>query len=88
MSDLTAFIAGMPKCELRLDIEGTLEPEMTFHLARRNRIKLPYRNVRALKAAYDLNDLASFIDIGVQRIDHGVNALEDQHVCRGAFPNF
>ena len=61
MSGLTAFIEGMPKCELHVHIEGTLEPEMTFHLARRNRVKLPYKHVKALKVAYDFNDLPSFL---------------------------
>ena len=63
MSELTAFIEGMPKCELHVHIEGTLEPEMKFHLARRNRVKLPYKNVKALKAAYDFNDLPSFLAV-------------------------
>jgi adenosine deaminase len=45
MCGLTAFIEGMPKCELHVHIEGTLEPGMTFHL-RRNRIKLLTRRSR------------------------------------------
>jgi adenine deaminase len=63
MSKLKAFIAGMPKCELHVHIEGTLEPEMKFELAKRNNIKLPYRNEKALKAAYDFDDLPSFLAV-------------------------
>ena len=42
MSKLKTFIEEMPKCELPVDIEGTLEPEMKFQIAKRNQIKLPY----------------------------------------------
>src|SRR5215469_11051110 len=63
MSRLAAFIKGMPKCELHVHIEGTLEPEMKFQLAKRNAIKLPYRNEKALKAAYDFDDLPSFLAV-------------------------
>ena len=63
MSRLTAFIEGMPKCELHVHIEGTLEPEMKFQLAKRNNIKLPYKNAKALKVAYDFDDLPSFLRV-------------------------
>ena len=63
MSDLRAFIEGMPKCELHVHIEGTLEPEMKFQLAKRNNVQLPYENEKALKAAYDFDDLPSFLAV-------------------------
>ncbi|HSY86376.1 MAG TPA: adenosine deaminase [Verrucomicrobiae bacterium] len=63
MSKLKAFIEGMPKCELHVHIEGTLEPEMKFQLAQRNGIKLPYESEAALKAAYEFDDLPSFLAI-------------------------
>ena len=63
MADLRNFIAGMPKCELHVHIEGTLEPEMKFELAKRNGMKLPYKDVAALRAAYDFADLQSFLKI-------------------------
>lgn len=63
MSKLKAFIEGMPKCELHVHIEGTLEPEMKLRLAKRNNIKLPYRSEKALKAAYDFDDLPSFLAV-------------------------
>jgi adenosine deaminase len=44
MSDLRDFIAGMPKCELHVHLEGTLEPEMKFELAKRNGMTLPYKD--------------------------------------------
>jgi adenosine deaminase len=52
-----AFIAGLPKAELHLHIEGTLEPELMFELARRNRIQLPYASVEEVRRAYVFSDL-------------------------------
>ena len=60
------FIAGLPKAELHLHIEGTLEPELMFELARRNRITLPHASVDALRRAYEFTDLQSFLDIYYQ----------------------
>jgi adenosine deaminase len=55
------FIAGLPKCELHLHIEGTLEPELKFELAKRNAVDLPYETVEEMRAAYDFTDLPSFL---------------------------
>lgn len=65
MTELTIdkFIAEIPKAELHLHIEGTFEPELMFELARRNSIKLKYRSVEELKAAYSFNNLQEFLDI-------------------------
>ena len=63
MSDLRDFIAGMPKCELHVHIEGTLEPEMKFELAKRNGMTLPYKDAAEMRAAYDFHDLPSFLKI-------------------------
>ncbi len=60
---LAAFAAGLPKAELHLHIEGTLEPELMFDLARRNRIALPYASVEELRAAYRFARLQDFLDI-------------------------
>ncbi|NRQ33596.1 adenosine deaminase [Nonomuraea sp. NN258] len=57
------FIAGLPKCELHLHIEGTLEPELKFELGRRNGIDLPYATVEEMRAAYDFDDLPSFLKV-------------------------
>ncbi|MGD1896904.1 MAG: adenosine deaminase [Phormidesmis sp.] len=60
------FIQGLPKAELHLHIEGTLEPEMMFELAQRNQIDLPYSSVDEVKAAYAFDDLQSFLDLYYQ----------------------
>jgi adenosine deaminase len=63
MDDHAALIDGLPKAELHLHIEGSLEPELMFALAKRNRVALPYPTVASLKAAYEFSDLQSFLDI-------------------------
>ena len=60
---LPALLACMPKAELHIHIEGSLEPELIFALARRNGLSLPYANVEALKRAYAFSNLQSFLDI-------------------------
>src|SRR4051812_40629053 len=60
---LPALLRGMPKAELHVHIEGTLEPELMFALARRNGVTLPYKNVAAVRAAYAFTDLQSFLDL-------------------------
>lgn len=57
------FIRQLPKIELHLHIEGTLEPEMMLELSQRNRIPLPYKNVEEIKEAYHFKDLQSFLDL-------------------------
>lgn len=61
--DLASFVQGLPKAELHVHIEGTLEPEMLFELGNRNRVELPYASVDDLRAAYEFTDLQSFLDI-------------------------
>ena len=61
MTDMRRFIERMPKAELHVHVEGTLEPELKFELARRNGIALPYRSVEEMRAAYDFDDLPSFL---------------------------
>jgi adenine deaminase len=61
MPDLTEFIRGMPKAELHLHIEGTLEPELKFALAERNGISLPAASVGEMRASQQFNDLTSFL---------------------------
>ncbi|MBD1320959.1 adenosine deaminase [Gordonia hankookensis] len=56
-------IAALPKVELHLHIEGTLEPELVFELARENGIDLPYRDAEELRARYAFDDLQSFLEI-------------------------
>ncbi len=60
---LGGIVQAMPKAELHIHIEGSLEPELIFRLARRNGMKLAYPSVEALRAAYAFTDLQSFLDI-------------------------
>ncbi len=60
---LRAFARAMPKAELHIHIEGSLEPELIFALAQRNGVALPYASVDALRAAYAFTNLQSFLDI-------------------------
>lgn len=57
------LIQRLPKAELHLHIEGTLEPEMMMTLAQRNRISLPYGSVDEIRAAYNFSNLQTFLDI-------------------------
>ncbi|KXI21421.1 adenosine deaminase [Photobacterium sanguinicancri] len=71
---MNAFIQGLPKVELHLHIEGSLEPELLFELAKRNNIDIPYQSPQALRKAYEFEDLQSFLDIYYQ----GANALRTE----------
>jgi adenine deaminase len=66
MTDLAAFIAGLPKAELHMHIEGSLEPELMFALARRNRVEIPFQSVEEVRAAYSFSNLQDFLDIYYQ----------------------
>lgn len=66
-----AFIAGLPKAELHLHIEGSLEPELMFALAARNGVAIPFASVEDVRAAYDFSRLQDFLDIYYQ----GANVL-------------
>ena len=66
MRDPRSLISRLPKCELHIHIEGSLEPEMMFALARRNGIKLPYESVEALRRAYQFGNLQDFLDLYYQ----------------------
>lgn len=61
--DLREFCRSLPKAELHLHLEGTLEPELMFLLAERNGVKLPYASVDEARAAYEFTDLQSFLDV-------------------------
>ena len=60
---LPDLLRSMPKAELHIHIEGSLEPEMIFKLAKRNQISLPYASVEELRRAYAFTNLQSFLDI-------------------------
>ena len=63
---MKTYIDNLPKAELHLHIEGTLEPELLFEIANRNHIKIPFESVEAVKAAYQFNCLQDFLDIYYQ----------------------
>ncbi len=69
-----AFIAGLPKAELHLHIEGSLEPEMLFALAQRNGVAIPFASVEAVRAAYNFSNLQDFLDIYYQ----GMSVLQTE----------
>jgi len=68
------FIKGLPKAELHLHIEGTLEPELAFRLAQKHGVALPYESVEELRQAYDFQNLQSFLDVYYA----GAEVLRDQ----------
>ena len=77
----------LPKAELHLHIEGTLEPELIFALAERNRVTLPYRSVEELRRAYEFTDLQSFLDLyyaamNVLRTEHDFAELANAYFVR------
>jgi adenine deaminase len=78
MTDLSAFIAGLPKAELHMHIEGSLEPELMFALAERNGVEIPFRSVEAVRAAYSFSNLQDFLDIYYQ----GANVLRTEEDFR------
>ena len=74
MTDLDAFIAGLPKAELHMHIEGSLEPELMFALAKRNGVAIPFASIEAVRAAYEFSNLQDFLDIYYQ----GANVLQTE----------
>lgn len=66
MTDISAFIEKMPKAELHLHIEGTLEPAMMMELAERNDVDLPYSTIEEVESAYKFNCLQDFLDLYYQ----------------------
>jgi len=66
------FLKSLPKAELHMHLEGSLEPELMFELAERNRIKLPFKSVEEVNEAYNFKDLQSFLDIYYK----GANVLQ------------
>ncbi|RDB42233.1 adenosine deaminase [Halomonas sp. DQ26W] len=72
------FLRRLPKAELHLHIEGSLEPELMFALAERNGIALPYASVEAVRAAYEFDDLPAFLDLYYQGMSV-LRTAEDFH---------
>ena len=73
-AELVAYAAALPKAELHLHIEGSLEPEMLFTLARRNTVDIPFTSVEDVRTAYQFSNLQEFLDIYYQ----GMNVLQTE----------
>ena len=89
MSSIEAFVRKIPKAELHLHIEGTLEPEMMFELASKHGVSLRYPSVEALSEAYRFTDLQSFLDLyyagaEVLRDEGDFRALTSAYLRRAA----
>lgn len=89
MNNLDSFITGLPKAELHLHIEGSLEPELMFALAQRNRVAIPFDSVEAVRAAYSFSRLQDFLDIyyagaDVLRTEQDFFDLADAYFARAA----
>ena len=79
-AERAAFIAALPKAELHLHIEGSLEPELMFELARRNAVAIPFASVEEVREAYAFSNLQDFLDIYYQGM--GVLHSRGQHPSR------
>ena len=74
VNKIVELIKKIPKAELHLHIEGSLEPELMFELSKRNKIEIPFKSVDEIRSAYNFHDLQSFLDIYYQ----GTNVLIKQ----------
>ena len=72
--DVRSFVRGLPKAELHIHLEGSLEPEMLIRLAARNCVAIPFRSVEEVRSAYRFDDLQDFLDIYYQ----GMNVLRTE----------
>lgn len=92
MTDHATFIAGLPKAELHLHLEGSLEPEQMFALAKRNKVDIPFKSVDEVRAAYSFTNLQDFLDIyyqgaNVLRTEQDFFDLTDAYLTRVAADN-
>jgi adenosine deaminase len=74
MTDINALIAALPKAELHLHLEGSLEPEQLMLFAERNKVDIPFKTLDEVKAAYNFNNLQDFLDIYYQ----GMSVLQTE----------
>ena len=74
MTDLNALIAALPKAELHLHLEGSLEPEQLMEFAQRNHVDIPFKTLGEVKAAYNFSNLQDFLDIYYQ----GMSVLQTE----------
>ncbi|HMO76458.1 MAG TPA: adenosine deaminase [Sphingopyxis sp.] len=91
-AERAAFIAALPKAELHLHIEGSLEPELMFELAQRNNVAIPFASVEEVRAAYAFSNLQDFLDIyyqgmGVLIAEQDFTDLTAAYLARAAADN-
>lgn len=92
MTDLNALIAALPKAELHLHLEGSLEPGQMFAFAARNKVAIPFRSVEEVRAAYSFSNLQDFLDIyyqGAQVLltERDFEEMTDAYLARAAADN-
>lgn len=92
MSDLDALIAALPKAELHLHLEGSLEPEQLMMFAERNKVDIPFKTLDEVRAAYDFSNLQDFLDIyyqgmSVLQTEQDFHDLTDAYLQRCAADN-
>jgi adenosine deaminase len=92
MPPLSDLVAALPKAELHVHLEGSLEPEMLFDLAHRNRVELPYASVDAVRRAYEFSRLQDFLDIyyagaAVLQTERDFRDLATAYFARGRSDN-
>ena len=92
MSKIIELIKKIPKAELHLHIEGSLEPELMFELGKRNKIEIPFKSVDEIRSAYNFHDLQSFLDIyyqgsNVLKADSSSRCLKKHMIIFELIPN-
>lgn len=92
MTDINALIAALPKAELHLHLEGSLEPEQLMEFAARNKVDIPFKTLDEVKAAYNFNNLQDFLDIyyqgmSVLQTEADFHDLTDAYLARCAADN-
>ena len=88
MSDLDALIEALPKAELHLHLEGSLEPEQLLEFAARNKVDIPFKTLDEVRAAYEFSNLQDFLDIyyqgmSVLQTEADFHDLTDAYLQRG-----
>ena len=80
MKEVIEFIKNTPKAELHLHIEGSLEPELMFKLSKRNKVKIPFKSIDEIKAAYNFTNLDSFLKIYYEGSNVLISEIGRAHV--------
>ena len=81
VNEIIDFIKKAPKAELHMHIEGSLEPELMFKLAKKNNIKIPFKDINQIKSAYNFDNLQTFLNntyplLGFQKLEFHVRSID------------